>query len=200
MKPLPLIVLTAIVIIATSTSVVHGAHAEFQKSRLISAITSNDYDAVAALLKSGVHVDTPTDEDAWGRSPLEVAAFIGNIEIMKLLVAHNAKPDGRDRYGGTALASACAAGQYHTASYLLDLGANPNSQNIAGYTPLMCAAKRAHLELVKLLVAKGARVAIRNRDGHTALDVLKADGHNWPGAQEVADFLEDQAKRGSLAH
>jgi ankyrin repeat protein len=200
MKALSSIILFAIVILAASTSAVHGAHAEFQTSRLISAIRSNDYDSVAALLKSGVHVDTTTDEDEWGRTPLEVASFIGNIEIMKLLVAHNAKPDGRDRYGGTALQTACTAGQYHTASYLLELGANPNSQNNGGYTPLMCAARRAHLEIVKLLIAKGARVAMRNRDGHTALDVLKADGRNQPGAEQVADFLEEQAKRGAVTH
>ena len=189
MRQSSLIVLAAAAIFTALAPLARGAPVTLQGNRLISAIKSNDYDAVAALLKGGAGVDGLAAQDEYGRPPLEVAAFVGDIEILKLLVAYKAKPDGHGRYGSTALQTACAGGQYHVASYLLDLGVNPNAQDNYGYTALMCAARRAQLELVKLLVAKGARTAVRNRDGHTALDLLKREGSTLPDAAEVAALL-----------
>jgi hypothetical protein len=97
------------------------------------------------------------------------AAFSGDIELVKLLLAHGADPHIISSDRETTLMAACGAGfinGYHRArppaerlevvKLLIDLGEDINAADNYGITPLMVAANLGDLNVVKYLVEKGA--------------------------------------------
>ena len=61
------------------------------------------YEAVRLMLDLGFPVATKGD---WQASALNQAAFRGDVAMVKLLLAHGARPDERNGYGGDAFGSA----------------------------------------------------------------------------------------------
>lgn len=97
------------------------------------------------------------------------AAFSGDIELVKLLLAHHADPHIISSDRETTLMAACGTGfinGYHRArppaerlevvKLLIDLGEDVNAADSYGITPLMVAANLGDLNVVKYLVEKGA--------------------------------------------
>jgi ankyrin repeat protein len=78
--------------------------------RLISdAAWENKLDAVRVMLDAGFHVDARGIHDS---TPLDRAAIRGFVEMVRLLLRHNASLDVRNEFGGTPL-SACIWGSVH---------------------------------------------------------------------------------------
>jgi uncharacterized protein len=97
------------------------------------------------------------------------AAFSGDIELVKLLLAHGADPHIISSDRETTLMAACGTGfinGYHrqrppaerleVVKLLIDLGEDVNAADGYGITPLMVAANLGDLNVVKYLVEKGA--------------------------------------------
>jgi ankyrin repeat protein len=97
------------------------------------------------------------------------AAFSGDIELVKLLLAHGADPHVISSDRETTLMAACGTGfinGYHrqrppaerleVVKLLIDLGEDVNAADSYGITPLMVAANLGDLNVVKYLVEKGA--------------------------------------------
>ncbi len=97
------------------------------------------------------------------------AAFSGDIELVKLLLAHGADPKIISADRETTLMAACGTGfinGYHRArpsaerlavvKLLVGLGEDVNAEDNYGITPLMVAANLGDLDVVKYLVEKGA--------------------------------------------
>ncbi len=97
------------------------------------------------------------------------AAFSGDIELVKLLLAHGADPHIISSDRETTLMAACGTGfinGYHRArppaerlevvKLLVELGEDVNAADSYGITPLMVAANLGDLNVVKYLVGKGA--------------------------------------------
>src|SRR5580658_3427640 len=97
------------------------------------------------------------------------AAFSGDIELVKLLLAHGADPHVSSSDRETTLMAACGTGfinGYHRArppaerlevvKLLVSLGEDVNAADSYGITPLMVAANLGDLNVVKFLVEKGA--------------------------------------------
>ena len=115
------------------------------------------------------------------------AALCGDIEIMKLLVAHGADPKIATDDGTTPLMAAAGVGYsdgfIHDRSipetieamkYILDQGADVNAANNAGLTALHGAAHKAALEEIQLLVDRGANLGAKDKGS-------KAFGQNSEG-------------------
>ncbi|MGE3725711.1 MAG: ankyrin repeat domain-containing protein [Candidatus Sericytochromatia bacterium] len=68
--------------------------------------------------------------------PLHLAAYFGNVEIMKSLLKQGAQIDRVNCDGNTALHFAAFALQTQSVDYLLANGANPKVANTSGDTPL----------------------------------------------------------------
>jgi ankyrin repeat protein len=124
---------------------------------------------------------SPEDRDAFGRTPLHIAAARSYADIAALLVAAGADPFSRDAEGASpvaiALASdkdivtaifgsqpdrsnhlgetglhyAAAAGLESGASFLLELGADKTRRNAAGETPEDVALRRGQTAIAELL-------------------------------------------------
>jgi ankyrin repeat protein len=97
------------------------------------------------------------------------AAFSGDIEIVKLLLAHGADPHIISSDRETTLMAACGEGfinGYHrlrppaerleVVKLLIDLGEDVNAADNYGITPLMVASNLGELNVVKYLVERGA--------------------------------------------
>ncbi len=122
-----------------------------------------------------------------GATPFLRAALCGDIEVMKMLVAHGADPKIPTTDDTTPLMAAAGVGYsdgfIHDRSipetieamkYILDLGGDVNLHNDAGLTALHGAAHKAALEEIQLLVDRGADLGAKDKGS-------KAFGQNSPG-------------------
>src|SRR5437667_1444769 len=137
-----------------------------------------------------------------GATPFIRAAQSGDVQLMKLLLAHGADPKLATDFGDTALSTAAGIGWVEGVTYehsvqdnveavrmLLDLGLDPNSTNKDGRTPLMGAALKGRNDVVQLLVDRGAKLETRDHGNRDTEDVgSKLAGHTWQ-ALDYADGL-----------
>jgi ankyrin repeat protein len=134
------------------------------ETRFYDAIRNNDLKSIRALLE-GVDVDA---RDGRGSTPLMLAAAIGSIEAMTLLLDAGADANARNDFGATPLIR--AAGDPAKSRILIERGAGLNEQSKQGRTPLMMAARRdGNSDLVRLMLAKGADPKANDGRGNTAL-------------------------------
>ena len=113
-----------------------------------------------------------------GRTPLMVAAAIGLLEVVELLVRNGASVHTIGCSDLNALHEAAANDHASVVRYLLAQGADVNAETIDGCTPLMCAAAWGNLETAKLLLKNGADRTKRDRRGGTAADIAGEKGED----------------------
>lgn len=109
-----------------------------------------------------VQIDAMDDN---GQTPLMVACRNStNIEIIKLLLAHNANIDARDADGNTVLISAlnnyCC--KKKIIAELIKAGSDVNACDNNGYTPLHISTNiystKHHVGIINLLITSGANI------------------------------------------
>jgi ankyrin repeat protein len=134
-------------------------------------------DRLAAILDERPELMDATAAD--GFTPLQLAAFFGHPEAVRLLLERGAKPGAvsANPMHLQALHSAAAGGHTDAAALLLDAGADPNARQQRGFTPLIAAAARGDEALVQVLLDAGADPAARSEDGKDAADVAAERGH-----------------------
>lgn len=151
----------------------HGAKINAQAAdgttAVANAADSGEIDTVRLLLNRGARLDLPTHEidllsgkslDATsGYLALAGATTVGqdSAEIVKLLLAHGAKPNAQSTNDLTPLGRASKNGDAETVRLLLAAGADVNTVDSFGYTALMSARRGSHAEIVILLKAAGAK-------------------------------------------
>ncbi|HOZ72976.1 MAG TPA: ankyrin repeat domain-containing protein [Spirochaetales bacterium] len=128
-------------------------------------------DFIELALAAGASVD---DRDAFGRSPLHVAATNGYAEIAELLVAAGADRFVRDSGGATPAVIALSRGDAMIAALF---GASPNDADYLGETALHYAAAGGLDRAAQALLALEADTARRNAAGETPADVAARRGH-----------------------
>lgn len=83
------------------------------------------------------------------RVGLVVAAEQGRLEVVGLLMKHNANPNKSRADGHSALRSAAGSGHFAVAKLLLQHNANPNlAKSRDGATPLLIAGEGGHGEIM----------------------------------------------------
>lgn len=126
-----------------------------------------------------------------GATPFLRAAQSGDVELMKLLLAHGADPKIATAHGVTALEVASGIGWVEGVTYewshqenveavkmCLDLGIDPNAADQEGRTALHGAAHKGRNEVVQLLVDHGAKLDAHD---HGSRDTVNGAllGHTW---------------------
>ncbi len=134
---------------------------------LLAAAAQGDAAQIRAQLLKG---ETPDVRDAYGRTPLHVAAYGAHHEAMRLLVAAGANPNAleNDRYDIVTIAA--VANDVPTLKVALSLGAS--ARNVTSRyegTALIAAAHLGHTEVVQTLIGAGAPLDHVNNLGWTAL-------------------------------
>jgi ankyrin repeat protein len=123
-----------------------------------------------------------------GATPLLRAAKAGDIEVMKLLLAHGARTDLPTATGVTPLMAAAGngstnldtRGRFKTEAQadeavrvLLAAGADINARDHGGQTALHGAASWGYNTLVRTLVANKVELTAKDAQGRTAADIAK---------------------------
>lgn len=136
---------------------------------LIEAAKIRDGKALHYLIEAGANVQA---KDHSGADALAAAALNGNLENIRVLLAHGATPDAKVTFNQfTPLMLAAWHPNAPLIKALLAAGADPNARDLNGATPLMWAAFSDHDDPVplRLLLAAGAKADIRNKKGESAL-------------------------------
>ncbi|KAK9823566.1 hypothetical protein WJX72_003846 [[Myrmecia] bisecta] len=107
------------------------------------------------------------------QTALHIAAQIGNLDIVKELLAKGVGYDAQDKQGNVALHTAVQHGHIEVVRELLGRGYRLASRikNKDGHTPLHVAAKAGNAEAVQALVAAGARPEVKDKEGKTPMDL-----------------------------
>jgi len=97
------------------------------------------------------------------------AAFLADVNDVRLLLAQGASPDGRDEEQRTPLMLAVGEGHRTLVRVLLEAGADPNLRDLDGWSALDVAVARKMIEIVWLLVQFGADVNAMDDRGRSPL-------------------------------
>ena len=153
---------------------------------LIGRLGGSRFSLITIGQGSGAYKD---GSPAWlGATPLWLAAQIGNVKVMRILLDYGADPMIPTEEGTTPLLAAAGVGRLiswmdvnresaqregrsnlEAVKLLLELGSDVNAVGQNGWTALHGAAYTAENEIVKSLVEKGAKVDTMSKFGETPL-------------------------------
>lgn len=155
---------------ATTAALAAGAdpHALDPSGALIArhAVDRHYRTVVNALLKAGLDVNRPLDDDEWS-----FLMYAHDEKIARALIDHGADVNYRSAQGKgeTVLTMACGIHPKLVGVYL-EAGADPNLARRDGWTPLHIAGWERNAKVIAALLAAGARDVPRPEDGHRAID------------------------------
>jgi ankyrin repeat protein len=171
-----------------------------RETMLTYALSTKRWDIAKLILQTpGIDVNKRgTYEDdfgTWTRTPLILAAGLGQADIVSMLLKMGAAPNTKDSSdntpearGSTALIKA-AQGDYADVIRVLVTakGIDLNARNRDGMTALWFAAEAEDLASVKLLRERGAAAAVANNQGQSVVTVAFLHKRH-----EVVDYLVAQ--------
>ena len=139
---------------------------------LLDAANNGNIELIMQALNDGANVNAIWDTGETENTPLHMAAFQGNNEIVELLIAKGANLEAKDRpNGGTPLFDAAQYGRKEVTELLIAKGADVNPKRSRMGTPLHGAVRYEHKKIVELLITNGADVNAKYVDGTTPLDL-----------------------------
>lgn len=136
--------------------------------------------AIAFALSSTVACQQSEDKSAKTEveekpsTPIQEAAFFGNIKAIKQHVAAKSNLNEKDDYGSTPLHIAATFGKTEAAKLLIESGAEINAKSADGSTPLHVASFYGRVDIVKALLEKKADIAVKNSYDATAFESVSA--------------------------
>lgn len=108
--------------------------------------------------------------DIKGFTPLIIAVYNNQPEVVDLLLQNGADPNAQDQSGNTALMGASFKGYVSLAEKLVAAGADVNLRNGQGAPALTFAATFGQLAIARLLLQHGAAADYSDSRGKTSLD------------------------------
>ena len=145
----------------------------------------HDYEAISDLIGAGADVDA--FRVVYGKASIYMAAYYGNIEVVKSLIAagDDVNYKSKSEYKWRPLNAAAARGHLEVVKALIAANADVNRGDIDGDRPLHQAAGNGNAEVVRALIAAGADVNKKNKSGERPLKIAIENRH-----AEVAGILK----------
>ncbi|KAL3936424.1 MAG: hypothetical protein SGBAC_008253 [Bacillariaceae sp.] len=132
--------------------------------------------------------------------PVQIAAAMGDLDALKLLVKHGGKLIKGDKLGRTPLSHACINGHAHIVSYLLMEGVSVETTDSSDNSPMHFASAYGWLDCVQLLQAAGADPDAKNSWKTSPLSVAVQKGRHQISShllklpQVDVNFKDDDGK------
>lgn len=145
-------------------------------SPLVYATVKGNVSCVRVLLEEGrVSAQSPTASG--DLSPLSLAAQAGHVDVVDLLLQHNAAsvPNTNGEY---PMHLAAQNGYVEVCKLLLLIEGWDKADKYHEWTPLFHSARRGHTECVRVLLDMGANASHRDEFGHLAAHYAAWYGHN----------------------
>ena len=161
-------------------------------SPLHEAIEKHDLIALEALLDDeSVDLNITTVD---GDTALHTAALVGNLEAIKLLVAHGADVNRPVDFSGTTpLHFAASRTNAQIVRELIMAGADVNTQNKLGQTPIYFVEHSKNDRVIESLLRAGARLDIVDQFGQTATEGMSAQCRQM--IHDIEEKIELEKKR-----
>jgi hypothetical protein len=141
------------------------------KTLLLKAVEERSLNLANRLLVRGADVNI---SDKKGCSPLGLAACVGDVEMVKILLKYRAQCKQKNSAGYTPLWAAASSNHVEVLQVLLDH--DPLSVDIQDNvlrTPLHMAIKNGHLESIRVLLEAGADKNVKNAQGDIAFSMTQ---------------------------
>ncbi|KAK9148549.1 hypothetical protein Scep_007306 [Stephania cephalantha] len=113
--------------------------------------------------------------DKHSRTPLHLAAWSGQTEVVRHLCMHRADVGAAAMDDMGAIHFAAQKGHVEIVRILLSSGVSIKASNRKGFTALHYAVQGSHMELIKYLVRKGASLTAETKAGKTPLDLASSE-------------------------
>lgn len=157
---------------------------------IFEATSIGDIDIVSRLINKNSVLTNSFSAD--GFTPLGLASFFEQIDIVKLLLGNEANPNipANNQFKVAPIHSACAISNYEIVNLLIKNGADVNAKQMQGVTPLHSAAHNGQNELAKLLIDSGADINAKMDNGHTPLFMADEKGF-----KETAEIIKQSGGR-----
>lgn len=143
--------------------------------------------AVVALLDAGADANL-RQSTSLEFSPLDMAASLGDVDMVRTLLEHGADATATDSSGITALHHAACKNKIGAMHLLIAAGAELNASDVDGQTPLHHACENLKVEAADVLLGLGARVNAPDILGETPLH-RAARASNEDSAARIAEVL-----------
>lgn len=159
------------------------------------AVMLNDVRLARARLAEGA--DPDEGEGTYDGPLLKIAAELGFLAVVDLLLKSGANVEATDDLGQRPLLSAAGLGRSEVVLRLLEHGAEINATDWSGQTALSNAAVEGHDDLYDLLLSRGAERGIVDALARNDVDLFKAFLDEELRDERDIDCLSDG--RGRLA-
>lgn len=153
-------------------------------SLLLESIKNQNIEKIKELLEQKIDVN---EYDYNGVSPLILACYISNKDVIELLLKNNANPNkgiyildlDSNQYFDYSfpLFTAINSNNLDSIKLLIEFGATVNETQIDGFTSLMAAVENENEEIITYLIKNKADVNIKRNDGVTALSLACESGN-----------------------
>nr|Q8R516.2 RecName: Full=E3 ubiquitin-protein ligase MIB2; AltName: Full=Dystrophin-like protein; Short=Dyslike; AltName: Full=Mind bomb homolog 2; Short=Mind bomb-2; AltName: Full=RING-type E3 ubiquitin transferase MIB2; AltName: Full=Skeletrophin [Mus musculus]AAX84652.1 mind bomb-2 [Mus musculus] len=138
--------------------------------------------------QASYHPALVVDTKNQGRTALQVAAYLGQVELVRLLLQARASMDLPDDEGNTVLHYTAMGNQPEATRVLLSAGCAVDARNGTRSTALHVAVQRGFLEVVKILCERGCDVNLPDAHADTPLHSAISAG---AGASSIVEVLTE---------
>jgi uncharacterized protein len=128
--------------------------------------------------------------DFKGYTPLILAVYNQNQDVVEFLLEKGADPNAKDAAGNTALMGVAFKGYTDLAEKLIRAGADVNLRNNNGAPALTFAATFGHTGIATLLLANGADIYLPDSKGKTPYDHARLQEN-----EGMMDLIDQYANR-----
>ena len=159
--------------IKTRMEELHVLEPDTENSPLHCAVEASEPDILYMLLETKrLPVDKPNH---YGRTPLHMAALVGDLLCTRFLIDHEANVDMKDRWSDEALVLAQSNQHLEIMLALIEASANVDKQKIDTKQVFFFAVEQGRVASVQLLVEKhGVDRSMQNANGLRALQIATA--------------------------
>ena len=154
---------------------------------LLQYVTTNDVEQLKLLLDISLIKDKKSrlnskyeftsEERSTHASPVFIASALGHVEVLKLLLAHDADPNLPAEDKRSPLMVASSSNHPEVVDLLLSKGADITAQDADGDTCLRYANDRNNPQVVKMLLDAKANPDIKGENDWTCLLIACADDY-----------------------